>query len=110
MLLYADEDFSYPAVLELRRLGHDVITVQQDGLAGTPDPGVLARAHSLGRVVLTYNRRDFERLDRQGADHSGIVSATHGGDAQALAARIDAALAGRSPGRWCVRVNKPPTP
>ncbi len=28
MLLYAGEDFSYPAVVELRRLGHDVLTAQ----------------------------------------------------------------------------------
>ena len=26
MLLYADEDFFYPVVVELRRLGHDVVT------------------------------------------------------------------------------------
>jgi len=31
MQLYADEDFPLPVVEELRRLGHDVITAQQDG-------------------------------------------------------------------------------
>ena len=46
----------------LRRLGHDVLTTQEDGLAGTADPGILARAYSLSRSVLTYNRRHFERL------------------------------------------------
>ena len=51
------------------------ITVQEDGQRSAPDPVVLARAHVLGRSVLTLNRRHFERLDRQGADHSGIVSA-----------------------------------
>src|SRR5262245_58516943 len=98
MLLYADEDFSYPVVEELRRLGHDVLTVQEDGRKGTPDPGVLARAHGLGRSVLTYNRRHFERMHRQGATHSGILSATHDPhNPSGLAARIDAALVGRSP-------------
>jgi hypothetical protein len=31
MLLYADEDFPFPAVEELRQLGHDVLTAQEDG-------------------------------------------------------------------------------
>ncbi len=29
--LYADENFDYPVVLELRRLGHDVLTAQEAG-------------------------------------------------------------------------------
>jgi hypothetical protein len=83
MLLYADEDFPFPAILELRRCGHD---------------------------VLTHNRRHYERLHRQGAGHSGILSATQDPDHPALAARIHSALAGSSPGRWCLRVNRPPSP
>jgi len=110
MLLYADEDFPLPAVEELRRLGHDVITAQQDGRTSTPDPDVLARAHSLGRAVVTYNRRHYERLHRQGAAHSGILSAKQDNDHPALAARIHATLAGLSPARWCLRVNRPPSP
>src|SRR3954451_11740280 len=101
MRLYADEDFPLAVVEELRRLGHDVVTVQDDGRRATPDPGILARAHALGRAVLTHNRRDFERLDLQGAAHSGIVSASQDPtNLGALAARIDGALAGRQPGRW----------
>jgi len=99
MLLYADEDFSYPVVEELRQLGHDVVTAQEDRRAAAPDPDILARAHSLGRVVLTFNRLHFERLHRQGADHSGIVSAKHDDDFTASANRIHTALAGVSPGR-----------
>jgi hypothetical protein len=72
MLLYADEDFAFPVVVELRRLGHDVLTVQEDGRRATADPDILARAHFLVRAVLTYNRSDFERLDRQGVTHSGM--------------------------------------
>jgi hypothetical protein len=92
MLLYADEDFSFPVVLELRQLGHDVMTAQEDGRTSTPDPDILASAHALGRAVLTYNRRHFERLHRQGAAHSGILSATHDNDFSRLAARIHARL------------------
>lgn len=110
MLLYADEDFPLPTVEELRRLGHDVVTAQADGRHATPDPDVLARAYTLGRVILTHNRRDFERLHRQGADHCGIVSATRDPDNVALAGRIHAALAGASPGRWHIRVNRPQQP
>ncbi len=31
--LYADEQFPYPVVEVLRRLGHDVLTVQESGKA-----------------------------------------------------------------------------
>jgi hypothetical protein len=110
MRLYADEDFPFPAVEALRQLGHDVVTAQEDGRTATPDPDLLARAHALGRAVLTYNRRHYERLHRQGAAHSGILSATQDPNHPALAARIHAALAGLSPGRWCRRVNRPPSP
>jgi Domain of unknown function (DUF5615) len=110
MLLYADEDFPYPVVEELRKLGHEVVTAQEDGRRATPDPDILARAHSLGRAVITHNRTDFERLDRQGAPHSGILSATHDTDFPGLAARIHDALAGRTPARWCIRVNRPQKP
>lgn len=107
MLLYADEDFDYAVAEELRRLGHDVLTAQEDGRRQTPDPDILARAHSLGRAVLTHNRRHYKRLHRQGADHSGILSATQDPlNHTDLAARIDAALAGKTPGRWHVRVNR----
>ncbi len=110
MQLYADEDFALPVVEELRRLGHDVLTVQEDGRTSIPDPDILARAHALGRAVLTYNRRHFERLHRQGAAHRGILSATRDSDFLRLAARIHVRLVGLSPGRWCLRVNRPPSP
>jgi hypothetical protein len=110
MLLYADEDFPFPSVEHLRSLGHDVITTQEDGRTTLADPVVLARAHQLGRIMLTYNRRHYERLHRGGADHSGIVSATQDPDHAGLASRIDASISGLQPGRWCLRVNRPPSP
>ncbi len=108
MLLYADEDFSFPVVEELRRLGHDVLTAQEDGRTSVSDRDILARAHTLGRALLMFNRRHFERLHRQGLAHSGILSAKHDNDFPALAARIHSALSGISSGRWCLRVNRPP--
>jgi hypothetical protein len=32
--LYADEDFSYPVVQQLRQLGHDILTAHEAGQAG----------------------------------------------------------------------------
>jgi hypothetical protein len=111
MQLYADEDFPLAVVEELRHLGHDVLTAQEDNRCRTPDPDILARAHALGRAVLTHNRRHFERLNRRGALHSGILSATQDPHNHlALATRIDAALVGRLSGRWCIRVNRPQAP
>jgi Domain of unknown function (DUF5615) len=107
MLLSADEDFFYPVVEELRRLGHDVVTAQQDGQSSAPDRIFLSCANALGRVLLTFNRWDFKRLHRQGATHCGIMSATQDHDHVALAGRIDGALARITPGRWHLRINRP---
>jgi hypothetical protein len=109
MRLSADEDFDFNIVKELRLLGHDVLTAQEDGQRGIPDPGILARAHALLRSLLTHNRRDFERLDRRGDPHSGIISTKQAPKKHvAMANGIDAALSGKLPARWCVRVNRPP--
>lgn len=92
--LYADEDFDYPIVVELRRLGHDVLTVQEAGQANqaSPDHAVLASACAQGRAVLTFNRRDFIHLHRATPAHAGIVVCTWDPDPVGLAARIHAAL------------------
>lgn len=91
--LYSDEDFSFAVVRELRRLGHDVVTIQERGQAGleVPDETVLAFAHSEGRILLTFNRWDFIRIHREGQEHSGIIACTVDG-AVALAQRIHRAI------------------
>jgi hypothetical protein len=110
-LLYADENFDYPVVEFLRQLGHDVVTVQEAGRAGGSDPQVLADATARGRAVLTFNRRHFERLHRQGTLHTGIISCTRDRDHAALAARIDRAIATAGPlAGQHLRVNRPPRP
>ena len=93
--LFADENFPRPVVVELRRLGHDVIDMEQLGLAhqGFPDDAVLAAATADRRAVLTINRGDFVRLHRAHGDHAGIVACTLDPDFVRMAARIDAALA-----------------
>ena len=72
--LYADENFPLPVVEELRRLGHDVLTMYEDGKANQsiPDDEVLALATEGRRSLLTTNRRHFIRLHRRGPEHGGI--------------------------------------
>ena len=64
MRFYADENFALAVVVELRRLGHDVLTAFGDDRANQKisDDKVLERAAELGRAVLTINRKDFKRL------------------------------------------------
>jgi predicted nuclease of predicted toxin-antitoxin system len=80
--LYADENFPLQVIEHLRRLGHEVLTVQDDGCAGQAiaDPAVLSRATEQGRALLTLNRRDFIRLHLQNARHGGIIVCTFDAD------------------------------
>jgi predicted nuclease of predicted toxin-antitoxin system len=65
--LFADENLPEPVVVELTRMGHDVLTVRAAGYAEQkwPDPEVLAFATREGRAVVTLNRKDFLRLHRE---------------------------------------------
>ena len=92
--LYADEQFPKRVVQLLRDLGHDVLTVQEAGLANlkVPDEEVLAFAIRNDRAVLTLNRRDFFRLHRSQPDHAGIVSCKDDDDKERMAARINEAI------------------
>jgi len=108
---YADEDFDCPVVDKLRRLGHDVVTVQEAGRRSDPDTAVLAYATSQQRAVLTHNRRHFIRLHGQTASHAGIVVCTRVPDAAALAQRIHQAVTARtSLDNQLLRVNRPRKP
>jgi predicted nuclease of predicted toxin-antitoxin system len=108
--LYADENFPLPVVLELRRLGHDVITAQEAGRAdqSIPDEEVLAFAAAQTRAVLTLNRKHFIRLHREQPEHGGIIVCTYDPNFNFQAGRIDAALQeqGEPAGRL-LRVNRP---
>ncbi len=91
---YADENFPLPVVEELRRLGHDVLTMYEDGSANQsiPDDEVLALATERQRALLTTNRRHFIRLHRQSSDHSGIIACTFDPDFIGQARRIAEAI------------------
>jgi predicted nuclease of predicted toxin-antitoxin system len=108
--LYSNENFPLPAVEELRRLGHDVLTLYETGRAGQamPDVEVLAFARDEGRILITLNRKHFIRLHNQDNQHPGIIVCTFDPDFVALANRIHAGLevqpqmAGQ-----LIRVNRP---
>ena len=112
--LYADEDFPLPVVEELRRLGHDVRTVQEAGRAnqGIDDAEVLADAVADLRAVLTHNHADFKRLHRQGQPHEGIISCTQDRrNHTELAQRIhDAVTAAPSLVNQFIRITRPNRP
>ena len=91
--LYTNENFPLPAAEYLRKLGHDVTTLLDDGRPnqGVPDQEVLARATALSRAVVTLNRSCFVRLHRQSAEHSGVIVCT-ADEPVRLAERIHAAI------------------
>lgn len=92
--LFADENFPLPVVVELRHLGHDVLTIQEAGMGNQQmaDEAVLTVAISQNRVVLTLNRKDFVRLHNVGAKHAGIIVCTFDPDFVRQASRVDAVL------------------
>jgi predicted nuclease of predicted toxin-antitoxin system len=94
--LYANENFPFPVVEELRRLGHDVLTVAETGRSNQQmsDTEVLEFAIRDDRAVLTHNRRHFFALHRQRPTHAGIIACTYDADFSALAGRIQDAISG----------------
>ena len=108
--LYTNENFPLPAAEELRRLGHDVLTVQEAGYSGraVPDTQVLEFAKSQNRAVVTLNRKHFLRLHEEQPDHSGVVVCTFDPDFARQAHRIhDAVRERESLAGQLVRVNRP---
>ncbi|MFZ5832991.1 MAG: DUF5615 family PIN-like protein [Planctomycetota bacterium] len=87
--LYANENFPLPAVEELRRLGHDVLTTSEAGTAGQAlsDDEVLDFAVGEKRTLVTLNRRHCVRIYQQRSTHEGIIVCTVDNDFTSLAAR-----------------------
>lgn len=111
--LYTNENFPFPVAEELRRLGHDVLTVQEAGNSGQsiPDPEVLAFAVRERRALVTINRRHFVRLHLDDQGHEGIVVCTLDPDFTGQARRIHDALEGReSLTGQLIRIHRPVSP
>lgn len=107
--LYSNENFPLPVVEELRRLGHDVVTIQEAGNAGqaVPDRAVLEYAIDKERGILTINRKHFIRLHQEHPNHAGIIVCTFDPDFVGQAYRIHTAIeaASQIAGRL-IRVNR----
>jgi Domain of unknown function (DUF5615) len=90
--VYADEDIDRPLIEALRARGFDVLTVQATRSFGEDDATQLERAATLGRVLLTFNRRHFRRHHAAwmaaGRAHAGIVTVPQGGTAERRAVRV----------------------
>jgi len=97
-LLLADENFDIEvSKLLLEEFGHDVVTLQDLGLAGIkyPDEKVLEKATELGRCVMTFNRKDFLKLHRKVKKHTGIIICTYNPNQVRLAEKIHQAIQGK---------------
>ena len=111
--LYADENFPFPVVEELRRLGHDVLTLQEAGYAGqsVADETVLTYASREGRALLTINRRHFIHLHKASTNHAGIIVCSFDPQFVDQAHRIHQAITsyGGELEKQLIRINRPQT-
>jgi hypothetical protein len=100
--LFADANFPWPTVNRLRRLGHDVMAVQQVEGTSRPekamtDEDLLAYAVAHRRAVPTLNATHFERLHRDKPDHKGIIVCKSNLDFRKQAKQVDAAIKENTP-------------
>lgn len=110
--LYANACFSQPTVRRLRRLGHDISTVQQTEGSSSPenslpDEAVLKIACTQQRVLLTNNAKHFKALHNESGDHSGIIACDQEDDPKRQAKLIHEAVTrhGRLKGKL-VRISR----
>ena len=74
-----DEDLSYRVAEGMRQRGVDALSVHEVGRANrkVSDAEQLEYATQQGRVLVTYNRADYQALDAtwraQGRTHTGIL-------------------------------------
>ena len=76
---FLDEDITDNVAIGLRARGVDALSVHEIGRGGQgiDDDEQLAYAAEQGRVLVTYNRRDFQPIDakwrEEGRQHAGIL-------------------------------------
>ena len=75
--LYFDHDVNLTVLPDLRADGYDVKTTPEAKNERASDEKQLDYATREGRVIVTYNRKDFRRLHRRylsrGKEHAGIL-------------------------------------
>jgi len=94
MRILANENFPGPLIRELRRLGHDVLSVKET-MRGATDLEVLARSRQEERLVVTFDKDFGELAFRFGlSTQSGIILfRLSGSSPEADNARVLAAFA-----------------
>jgi len=73
-----DENVNRAITVGLRQPGIDVVTVQEDGFAGSPDDEILGRSSRLKRVLLSQDDdllRVARRRQAEGAHFNGVIYA-----------------------------------
>lgn len=110
--LYANENFPLPVVLEIRKHGFDVLTVQEAGKTeqSISDEEVLKFSTEQKRVLITFNRRHFIQLHGKSSDHEGIIVCNYDPNFTAIANRItDTIRNEKSLKGKLLRMNRPST-
>jgi hypothetical protein len=92
--LYLDEDVLPDVARLLRSRGVDAVSAHEVGATGLPDEAQLTRANVDGRVILSFNYRDFILLGEQwnatGHPHAGIVVSYRQYDRNSVGQLLDA--------------------
>ncbi len=76
--LYMDVHVRRVITVSLRLRDVDVLTAQEDGSVRLPDPALLERATSLGRVLVSFDRdllREAALRQRESRSFSGVIYA-----------------------------------
>jgi uncharacterized protein with PIN domain len=106
--LYLDEDISAIVAAKLRKLGYDILTTHQAGRCAASDASQLEFAAGLGRLLVTRNYADFQKLHEaclmEGKHHGGIVVCFWRPDAQVMLDRL-VSLLDRHSSDWRDQLN-----
>ena len=73
MRIKLDENLPADLVASLRSLGHDVESVNTEGLSGHPDPQVWSAAQSEDRILITQDIRFGDARMFTPGQHAGFV-------------------------------------
>ncbi len=73
-LLLDEDSQAKRLVTVLEEAGHEVVTINEVGLAGSSDDIVLDYARGKNMILLTQNCDDFEELHYINSNHPGILA------------------------------------
>jgi len=77
--LLIDEDYQSKYLVNLlRQSGHNVLTINEVGIAGAPDNKVFDYAQTNERIILTRNCEDFRSLHIKRKIHPGVLTVYEG--------------------------------